>query len=307
MLGICSFILTLLPFSDKEYEVQTNKFVKVECPAFATVEFNCMTSENLTIFGNGTTVNIFPDGYYMIHHFDGGRLEVDTEGIITYFPRPNKGMEQLLPERESRILFCHNADTIVETVDTDGNVFNVKNTGDFSVMPVNPDDISDVSSDDPLKDKKITLYKDHSPRFFVIHGDGSGTELLRYQDIAEYLTSAEQSPATAVLRDDLTDFPGVQGITILKPYLGGPSEKWLKKYDQESIVPPGIRCRDLTTLPPKEYKTPGPRFGTNVGQGLSVGAAVKPHSRVPILKCPSVLELRQLIQYKPMSEDLRDL
>lgn len=294
--------------TEKEYEVQTNKFVKVECPAFATVEFNCMTSENLTIFGNGTTVNIFPDGYYMLHHYDGGRLEVDTEGIITYFPRPYKGMEQLLPERESRYLFCHNADVVVETVDADGNVFNVKNNGDFSVIPVNPDDISDVSSEDPLKgDKKITVYKEHSPRFFIIHSDGSGTELLRYQDIAEYLTSAEQSPATAVLRDELPDFPGVLGITILKPYLGGPSEKWMKKYDQESIIPPGIRCRDLTTLPPKEFKTQGPKFGTNVGQGLSVGAAVKPQLRIPIVKCPSVLELRQFIQYKPMSEELRDL
>lgn len=153
--------------------------------------------------------------------------------------------------------------------------------------------------------KKLTTYKEHAPRFFILHGDGSGTELLRYQNVAEYMNLAEQSPATAVLKDPLPDYPGVTGITILKPYLGGPSEKWFKGYDQESIIPPGIRTRDLTTLPPKEYKTPGPKFGTNVGQGLSVGAAVRAPVRIPILKCPKVLELRQLVQYKPVSETLR--
>ncbi|KAL3882261.1 hypothetical protein ACJMK2_028623 [Sinanodonta woodiana] len=291
---------------DREYEVQTIKFVKVECPSYATVEFNCLSSENLTIFGNGTTLNVFPDGYYMLHHCDGGRLEVDTQGIMTYFPRPNKNMEQLLPEREPRYVFSHNADVVVETVDPDGNVFHVKNNGDYAVVPVSSDDVSESSSDDPSKgEKKMTVFKEHAPRFFIVHGDGSGTELLRYQDIAEYLTAAEQSPATAVLKDELPNFPGVMGITILKPFLGGLSEKWLKKYDQESILPPGIRCRDLITLPPKEFKKPGPKFGTNVGQGLSVGAAPRGAHRIAILKCPEMLELRQFVQYKPMSEDLR--
>ena len=282
--------------------------MKVECPAYATVEFNCVTSENLTIFGNGTTINVFPDGYYMLHHYDSGRMEVDTEGTVTYYPRPNKIAEQLLPERELQYVLRHNADVVLETVDPDGNVFNVKSTGDFSVLPVNGDEMSDTSGDEQNKfvDKKLTTFKEHAPRFFIIHADGSGTELLRYQDVAEYITAAEQSPATAVLRDDLPDYPGVQGITIMKPYLGGPSDRWLKKYDQESIIPPGIRCRDLTTLPPKEKKTPGPKFGTTTGQGLAVGTAAKTPVRIPILKCPNVLELRQLVQYRPVSGPLRE-
>nr|XP_022292317.1 sperm-associated antigen 17-like isoform X8 [Crassostrea virginica] len=292
---------------EKEFDSQTVKFVKVECPAYATVEFNCATSENLTIFGNGSTINVFPDGYYMLHHWDGGRCEVDTEGTMTYYPRPDKITEQLLPERELQYVLRHNADVVVETVDTDGNVFNVKSNGDFQVIPVNGDEMSDVSNEDILKpEKKLVTYKEHAPRFLIIHADGSGTELLRYQDIAEYLIGAEQSPATAVLKDELANFPGVTGITTLKPYLGGPSERWLKKYDQESIIPHGIRCRDLTTLPPKEYKRPGSRFGTRLGQGLAVGGAVKQPVRIPILKCPSVLELRQLIQYKPVSASLRE-
>lgn len=91
------------------------------------------------------------------------------------------------------------------------------------------------------QEKKIHTYTHHAPRFFIIHADGSGTELLRYKDVAENLLLAEKNPATAILKDQLTDHPGVTGITVLKPYLIGLSEKWFKNYDQESIIPSGIR------------------------------------------------------------------
>ncbi|XP_067675915.1 sperm-associated antigen 17-like [Haliotis asinina] len=285
---------------------QTIKFVKIECPAYATVQFNCKTSESLTVFGSGTNINVFPDGFYALHHCEGGRIEVDTEGTMSYFPKPNKSMEQILPERGVQYVLRHNADVVCETVDGDGNVFNVKYTGDYSVIMANGDETSNESVDDHKQEKSVTQYGQHAPRFFIIHADGSGTELMRYQDVAEYLTSAEESTATAVVTDPLPDHPGVTGITILKPYIGGPSERWLKKYDMESIIPNGIRSRDLTTLPPQEEKKDGPAFGTNVGQGLAIGAAVRSPTRIPILKCPSVLELRQIVQYKPVTETLRN-
>lgn len=241
----------------------------------------------------------------MLRHYDGGRLEVDTEGTVTYYPRPNKITEQLLPERDLQYVLRHNADIIVESVDPDGNVFNLKSNGDYAVMAVNEDDLSETSQEDSRAERKLTTYKEHAPKFFIVHADGSGTELMRYQDVAEYVNNSEQSPATAVLRDDLPDYPGVTGITILKPYIGGPSDIWFKKYDQESIIPQGIRSRDLTTLPPKEFKTQGPKYGTTLGQGLNVGTVSKLQARIPILKCPSKLELRQLIQYKPVSNQLR--
>lgn len=126
-----------------------------------------------------------------------------------------------------------------------------------------------------------------------------------YQDIAEYLTAAERNPATAVLKEPVPEYPGMVGITILKPMLGGLSERWLKQYHEESIVPKGLRCRDLITLPPREYKKPGPHLGKNAGRGLSVGSTVKVQTRVPILRCPNILEVRQLVQYKPVTPILR--
>ncbi|ESO93308.1 hypothetical protein LOTGIDRAFT_232733 [Lottia gigantea] len=231
------------PISD----VRTTKFVKVECPAYATVEFNCSTSENLTIFGNNTSVNVFPDGFYMIQHIDGGRIQVDTEGTVTYYARLDRPKDNL--QRELQYVLRHNADVICETVDTEGNIFNVKHTGDFSV--------------------------------------------------------AEKNPAIAVCKDPITECPGVFGINVLKPFLGGPSQQWFKDYDLDSIIPNGIRSRDLTNLPPKEYKKPGPPFGTNVGKGLAIGSTQKTSRRVAILKCPDILEIRQLVQYEPITDPLR--
>lgn len=89
--------------------------------------------------------------------------------------------------------------------------------------------------------KNETGLNNHAPRFFIINADGSGTELLRYCDVADYLLMAERNPATAVLREPIPEYPDVTGITILKPYLLGLSEKWFKKYDRDSIVPQGLR------------------------------------------------------------------
>ncbi|CAG5128748.1 unnamed protein product, partial [Candidula unifasciata] len=272
--------ITVLDEGTTNSYIQTMKFIKVECPAFATVEFNTATSENLTVFGNGTNINVFPDGYYMFHHSKGGRIEIDTEGTMTYFPQRNHFQEQQDSGHDKQYVIRHNADIIVETIDPNGNVFNVRSNGETIVIPAVLEDLYSTKS--RLKAELMPSHDNHAPRFFIVHDDCSGTELLRYEDVAEYLS-----------------------ITVLKPFLSGISEKWLKKYDQECIVPQGLRCRDLKTIPAKEYKKPGPVFGTNVGKGLNIGIDIKAPAKIPILKCPEKLELRHLLQFQPVTEDLR--
>ena len=80
----------------------------------------------------------------------------------------------------------------------------------------------------------------------------------------------------------------------------------MQSYIQDTIIPPGLVSRDLTTIPAQEEKRPGPAFGTNVGAGLAVGSALRALPTPPILKCPSKLEIRQILQYKPISEELRN-
>ena len=102
------------------------------------------------------------------------------------------------------------------------------------------------------------------------------------------------------------DYPGVVGISIMKPQARGFSDQWLRSYSQQTVIPAGLTSRDLKTLPPREYKKEGPVFGTNVGQGLMVGSVVRSEPRPPVLKCPNILEVRQLLQYKPVTENLRE-
>jgi hypothetical protein len=73
----------------------------------------------------------------MLHHYDGGRLEVDTEGTVTYYPRPNKITEQLLPERDLQYVLRHNADIIVESVDPENNSFRISCKWKTCLEPVN--------------------------------------------------------------------------------------------------------------------------------------------------------------------------
>ena len=210
----------------------------------------------------------------------------------------------------------HYDEMIMETVDNEGNTFNVRHTGETSIAITNGDTlsshdadahvVSDSSSiDSTTLAKRMITYKQHAPRFFVIQPDGSGTELLRYQDVAEYIAEAEDDPLTAILMDPLPDFPSVTGITVLKPYSRDVSQKWILPYTMKSIIPAGLVSRDLETLPSREVKMEGPSFGTCVGRGLVVGNVVHKEMVPPVVQCPSMLEVRQLLQYKPVSQELR--
>jgi hypothetical protein len=63
----------------------------------------------------------------------------------------------------------------------------------------------------------VRTFKKHSPRFFIIHKDSSGTELLRFDDICDYLREAEVNPMTAIIRDSVQGYPNIIGTTVLKP------------------------------------------------------------------------------------------
>ena len=124
--------------------------------------------------------------------------------------------------------------------------------------------------------------------------------------MSEFIAAAEDDLSTAILMDSLPDYPDVFGITVMKPYVKDVSSRWIRDYSQTTIIPPGLTSRHLVSLPANEMKTEGPRFGRNVGQGLAVGSLVKAPPQPPVLKCPSSLEIRQLLQYKPVSPELRE-
>ncbi|XP_039272076.2 sperm-associated antigen 17-like [Styela clava] len=305
----------------------TVRHVRVECPGYATISFNCDEGSCLTVFGSGTNLLTSPDSTYQMSHWNGGRIDIDCDGAVTYTPRPDNDLYAgITNETETEegtnvdnvfqaqmtplgsYIMRHNADVCCEALDHEGNVFQVKKFGDISVTNAASDGASGAGESASILPQVSTTsdpLDHHPPRFFIIHENGTGTELLRYKDVQEYLADAQLDPTTAVIKEPLPDTPGVVGITVMRPHFGNSSEAWLTQKLEENIIPENIRSRDLALFPQREEKTTGPPFGTTAGKGLAVGSAPGIPEPPPVPPCPAVLELRQLVQFNPVSSDLR--
>lgn len=293
--------------SEKPFVVE--RIVRIECPGFACVEFNEQSGHCSVRIGSSIIIHAYPEASYIIDLWDGGRLNIDSEGTAAYFPRPNSDLIYNESNQELTYLMRHDSEILVETLDNEGNLFTVKANGNFGVHSKTEADNSSASEDDlncKNSERKIQLYKQHAPRFFLIHADGSGTELLRYQDISEYLSAAESDPSTAVLIDNLVDFPNVTGINILRPAEIGLSQRWLKDYNDSTVLPSGLHTRDLRSIPAEETVKEGVKFATNLGQGLAIGSAEIQPPLIEKPRCPRVMEHRQLVQFKPVTDEIRE-
>ncbi|XP_043394706.1 sperm-associated antigen 17 isoform X2 [Chelonia mydas] len=285
------------------------KCIRVENPDFATVITNCEDSTCCTIFGDGTSIIAKPQGTYQVLPSSTGCLFIDDDCSAVYSHEIfNK--TQLLCKREEkragRYVMKHTSNVICEVLDPEGNLFKVMADGSTSVFIPSID--SDSEEDGylvpiPKEVHTPVTYGEHAPRFFIVYADGSGTELLRNSDIEEYLALAYGDPATAVLQEPVQECPGVLSITVLRPLTE--TSPWVMKRESSNIVPPSLQSRNWDTFPPFERKIPGPPFGTHIWKGLCIGSKELTGSPAPVLKCPNVLQIRHLIQYEPVSDELR--
>lgn len=118
-----------------------------------------------------------------------------------------------LKDRPGVYLLRTTSQCCCQLADQRGNVFVAYANGETKVIESEND-----SNDTP-----------HVPRFFVMRRDGTGYELLRHQDVEEYLQLAQDDAATAVLRAPVEGLPGVTGITVLKPFPG-------KRFDDLNLI-----------------------------------------------------------------------
>ncbi|XP_067402065.1 sperm-associated antigen 17 [Emydura macquarii macquarii] len=285
------------------------KCIRVENPDFATIITNCEDSTCCTIFGDGTSVIAKPQGTYQVLPSGNGCLFIDDDCSAVYSHEIfNKS--QLLCNREEkqagRYVLKHTSNVICEVLDPEGNLFKVMADGSTSVFIPSIDSAGEEDGSlatIPTEVHTPVTYGEHAPRFFIVYADGSGTELLRNSDIEEYLALAYGDPATAVLQEPVQECPGVLSITVLRPLTE--TCPWIMKRESSNIVPPNLQSRNWDTFPPLERKIPGPPFGTHIWKGLCIGSKELTGSPAPVLKCPNVLQIRQLIQYEPVSDELR--
>jgi hypothetical protein len=127
----------------------------------------------------------------------------------------------------NRFIFNQTSNVVLEHEDESGNKFKVSKIGKNFIMPVNmqgsqsgirpPPVVAAAARKGPIK-----VYDKHAPRFFIIHKDSSGTELLRHEDVGAYLAEVEVDPMTAIIRDNLQGYPNIMGTTVLRPIKSKP-------------------------------------------------------------------------------------
>ncbi|KAK2570951.1 Sperm-associated antigen 17 [Acropora cervicornis] len=310
---------------EAEYCDVTKMFVKVECPGFSTLTFDSEWGSCETVWGNGSRLHTRANGVSVMNRPDGSRLHVGAKGVVTYWGRDTQSSklsdlsEPALDSSgapEGVYIMRTTSQLCCEITDTKGTHFTVMSNGEMTVENTQTEPVAivtDSTSEEAGSEKKVNSepgpiqqapVSPLVPRFFVIHADGTGSELLRHVDVKEFLDRAEDDLATAVLKSPLEGHPDVMGLTIIKPYSGGTSKIWLKEKDDQLIIPQGLRERDFKQMPPVEFKKQGPAFGINAGQGLNIGSSVKPMPP-PQITCPQTIEFRQLIQYKPLTKEQR--
>ncbi|XP_009705712.1 PREDICTED: sperm-associated antigen 17, partial [Cariama cristata] len=294
--------------TDEPSEATTKKVkcMQVENPEFATVITNCEDGTCCTIFGDGTSIIAKPQGTYQVLPIKTGSLFIDEDCSAVYTHEVCNFISKKEEKQAGRYIMKHTSSTICEMMDPEGNIFKVMADGSTNVyVPSIGSDKEDGSSAAVLREaNKPITYDEHVPRFFIIYADGSGTELLRSKEVHEYLAKACSDPAVAVLQDPVQECPGVLSITILRPL--AEASPWIMKKEPESIVPPNLQSRTQDTFSPLERKITGPSVRTHIWRGLCIGSKEQTCMPVSVRKCPNKLQIRQLFQYEPLSDELRE-
>jgi hypothetical protein len=260
------------------------QFVCVECPGFAAVTFNCQTQECHTCFGEGTKITSTNRGEYRMQRLDGSIVDITYDGEVCYIPKDAgnqvAGVDDVF--LSGSYVFSPLTDEVLKTIDKDGSKFTVAKHGQTRVG---------VSKQESSQGEQM-------PRFFILHEDGSAIELLRKSDVADFLGASEEDPDAVVMREPVDGQPGATAITVLKPHAGTIGDKWLKRYNEDWIVPNGLRDRNFQNLSGRPEGHELKNINTTDLQPLKEKTASE-------IRPLAALEFRQLIEYQPLSAEER--
>uniref|UniRef100_A0A8C4NMM3 Sperm associated antigen 17 n=1 Tax=Eptatretus burgeri TaxID=7764 RepID=A0A8C4NMM3_EPTBU len=206
---------------------------------------------------------------------------------------------------------CPKAHVTCEAIDSDGNIFRVQSDGKTAVIKAGGDGLQDEEFEDresltSLKTKRPESYGEHAPRFFLIHPDWSGTELLRMQDVEQFLSESTCDPSTVLLQESLPDNAAVQSVTVLTPEERNWSTSWLSPPFSEGFTSVGLRTQSERCILSQKATKLGLGLSSGRGHRLASGIFAFDASR-PALppSCPPVLHIRQLLSFPRISPQQR--
>ncbi|KAM3857608.1 sperm-associated antigen 17-like [Diretmus argenteus] len=253
------------------------RVVLVEKEGCATVVMYPDRRNAHVFLADGTVIAASSHGAYQVLPSSLGLLQIQSDGRCVYWSNPPVTISPEGGSPSSQLgnyVMSHTDKVACDTTDHDGNHFQ------HSVCS----------------------------RLFVVHEDGSATELLSAQTVEQLLSQADSDPTVALLKEPLPDTQGEFGITILKPCHQSVWSQWLLRKQNPNIIPANLRNRSWHNFPRVERRTPGPPFGSELGRGLTQGERSGGSSaqRQPVQSCPEALELRELRQHRPITMQLRN-
>ncbi|CAK6967972.1 LOW QUALITY PROTEIN: sperm-associated antigen 17 [Scomber scombrus] len=297
--------------------LHTERVVLVEKEGYATVVMyperhtaHVFLADGTVITGNNNgAYQVFPSNLGLLQIHSDGKCVYSSDSLITPSPKGDTSTNQ-----PGSYTMSHTDKVACDITDPDGNHFQVLEDGQISVLNFSPAPSTlKHHEEEPEEEEDREMarlhekHREHSPRLFLVHEDGSGTELLSSQTVEELLYQAYSEPTIALLKEPLPDTEDEFGITIIKPSYQSVWSRWLLGKQNPDITPPNLRNRSWHDFPREEKKTLGPLFGTEIGQGLTLrersdGSAAQ---RQPVRSCPKVLKLRELYQYRPFTTPLK--
>ncbi|CAH2218689.1 Hypothetical predicted protein [Pelobates cultripes] len=308
--------------------LKRTKFVRVESEDFATIILNCESNVCYAVFGDGTEICAKPQGTYQVYPSMSGCLSINQDGRALYSPRTSSSTQNHSQQEDpipasstshtqdpipASYTMSHTQDVICEALDPEGNHYQVMANGSTSVVLCSTET---GEGEDELEKSaltsfpkqsevhKVEVYDLHAPRFFIVHPDGSGTELLRKREVEDYLASCYSDSKTAVIEEPAQERPGVQSITVLKPFPD--TSQWILKKQLANLSPTNLISRTWEDFPASERKTPGPPLGIGSYEGLCFSSSKVVTPPPPVQKCPKALQIRQLLLYQSISKSLRE-
>ncbi|CAF0871920.1 unnamed protein product, partial [Didymodactylos carnosus] len=322
---------------EKNYEKIPH--VKVEAPGYATVAFNCQTSDCRTIFSDGSLIEIYANGTYSVFECEGEKFDINENGDVLFdFQQStfSKRTQEILTRVEpAKFILSQNADLLLDGIDHEQTQYCVESTGDT---------YSKTASGEKEYFGSMEL---HVPRYFIVHQDGSGTELLRFKDLYNYLRTMDLDPGTAVVREPLLSNPKITGATVMKPFQGISyshfftiyisliytildfledeiHKRWSTVYDDDSILPKSLRNNTATIT--RSYssfsdsglsnnpKTNPSRSDTSAilrnvissnQQKSTITMTPTALTPQPLYDMPKALVYRQFLEFPRVSDDIR--
>ncbi|CAF1080181.1 unnamed protein product [Adineta steineri] len=270
--------------------------VKVEALGYATVAFNCQTTDCRTVFSDGSSIDVFSNGTYSIYESDGEQFDINENGDILFDFQQSiygKRVQELLSHIEpSKCIMSQNGDVIFDAVDYEQKQYCVEASGETYSKE---NDQQEISKDFPMEM--------HVPRFFIVHEDGSGTELLRFKDLYSYLRIMDLDPSTAVVREPLSSNPKVTGATVMRPFQDEIHRRWLTSFEDDSVIPASLRAH--TSKPAITDSQDSSSFRQTDKNNQSSTFSNSFTNQQPILEMPKALDYRNFMEFPRLHDEIR--